>query len=366
MSSKAGNPSLLDNPPEGSGWRLRPVRPDDEAGIVASFEQANSRALTAEAWRWKLGKPAGSAATAWVAVDGAERPICHYAGIPCRLRLPAGVFDALVAVDAWTVPEFRRQGIFTRCAEWIHEYWRRAGFVGLLGAPNEQWGSRGRLLGWRPLFPLKWQIRPLRPEAIVARRLRLPAVGRLGIFSSAWNGLWAIRSGSRQKGASAIEVRELAGEPMEDLPRSDPSSWGLERGADRVRWRYLDCPLHDYRTLIARHQGRDAGYAVFRLAEDQGRRFAFVAELGCAASEPQVRGALITEIVSRAKAAGADAIATLAVPSTDAYGAWRRHGFVFSWGSFGIHCRPFNQAMDPAVLREPSRWDMVGGDLDVI
>ncbi len=364
--------SVSQKPPETAEWRLRAARPDDEEGIREGFARVNGRPMSHETWHWKLRTQPALVENVWVAVDRQERPIFHYAGIPCRLRLPSGTFDALVAVDLWTLPEARRQGVFSRCAAWVHETWRRAGIVGLLGAPNEQFGSRDHFLGWRPLFPLRWQIRPLRPEAIAARRLKVPALQRLGVFGSLWNTFWDV--GLRRRGMRpepGIEIREVENELALGLPSPGPTSaeptpFGLERGESWVRWRYLSCPHHCYRILVARRRDRILGYGVYRVEETDGRRFAFVAELMVVDGDPAVRNALMDAVIARGLAAGAVAIAALGMPSTGPYRAWRRRGFVFSWGSFGIQCLPFAKAMDPAALRDPRRWDLAGGDFDVI
>ncbi|MEM7588333.1 MAG: hypothetical protein AAF560_33405, partial [Acidobacteriota bacterium] len=82
-------------PPDDSGWRLRAVRDGDEAAILAGFERVYGRRMSPATWRWKLRARPALTDTSWVAVDRDQRPIFHYAGIPCRLRLPAGDFDIL-------------------------------------------------------------------------------------------------------------------------------------------------------------------------------------------------------------------------------------------------------------------------------
>ncbi len=362
-------------PPSDQAWRLRGYQPGDERAILAGFERVYGWQMTEATWRWKLKTRESLTENVWVAVDRREQPIFHYAGIPCRLQLPDGTFDALVAVDLWTLPEYRRQGMFTRCAGWIHEHWREAGYVGLIGAPNEQFGSRDRYLGWRPLFPLRWQIRPIRPQAIAARRLGFAGSSRAHGIDRLWNRWWdrgaKIPTGwvvhaaeNRSPNAGAL----TAG--CDVMPQTS-ASWGLERGTEWVRWRYQACPRFDYSVLIARHHkrdgnGLDGGYLVYRIEELAGRRFGFIAEVVAEGNDPVVIEALMTAGIARLVSAGVDAIASLAVPSTDLYRRWRRRGFLFSWGSFGVQCLPFSAQMDPQVLRDPQRWSLTGGDFDVI
>ncbi len=353
-------------PPSDVGWQLRGYQPGDEAALLAGFEQVYGWQMPETTWRWKLKTREALTENIWVVVDRQGQPIFHYAGIPCRLRLPSGIFDALVAVDLWTLPEYRRQGLFTRCAGWIHEHWRQAGYVGLLGAPNEQFGSRDRYLGWRPLFPLRWQIRPLRPEAIIARRLGVPGLSRARGISRLWNQWWDRGAKSSPLECEILNLSQGETFAADDrLPKS-AAPWGVERGTDWVRWRYQTCPRFDYSVLVARCQHRACGYLAYRVEDLPDRRFGFIAEMVAEGDDPGIIETLIIAGVERLAAEGVDAIATLAIPSTDHYRRWRRHGFLFSWGSFGVQCLPFSESMDPKTLRDPGQWSLMGGDFDVI
>ena len=354
--------SAPQEPPAEADWRLRPYRSGDEVLLREGFERVFGRPISEATWQWKLKTRPAPTENVWLAVDRDERPVFHYAGIPCRLRLPAGCFDAMVAVDLWTLPEYRRRGIFTRCASWVHEHWRRAGVVGLLGAPNEQYGSRDRYLGWRRLLPLRWLIRPLRPEAIAARRLGISLLERVR-----WPGrLWDRLSDVRPETAPGIEIRLETPAGLAGEQRLDTARCCLERSEPWIRWRYLQCPRYDYSVLVARRKDRMVGYLAYRLDDAESGSFAFIAELAASPEDPGVREALIGAAIERLRDAGSVAVATLAVPSTDLYRAWRRRGFLFSWGDFGIQCLPLRDEMSPGDLRDPSLWDLSGGDFDVI
>ena len=99
-------------PPRGDGWRLRAYREGDERWIVQQFERVFRRRISAELWRWKFKTFPSPVENVWLAVDGDDRPIFQYAAMPHRLRLPTGTADALVLVDLWTAPEYRRRNIF--------------------------------------------------------------------------------------------------------------------------------------------------------------------------------------------------------------------------------------------------------------
>ena len=76
----------------------------------------------------------------------------------------------------------------------------------ILGMPNENHGSRARILGWRSLTSLQWMLLPLRPERMLARKLRVPWLGRhLWFVGDAWRSLMVH---ARQRTAE-IDVREV-------------------------------------------------------------------------------------------------------------------------------------------------------------
>ncbi len=362
-----------DRPPHGNGWRLRAYRDGDEHEIVRQFERVFGRRISPEFWRWKLKTSPSPAENVWLAVDGDDRPIFQYAAMPRRLRLPTGTVDALVLVDLWTAPEYRGRRIFTESANWVHDYWRRSGIAGVLSPFNARGQPRYRRFGWEYLFPLRWQIRPLRPEAIAARRLGVSGLQHWRFLGRAWNGLW-----DRGPLSPALEIREVDDAQMLALTRAEGGRTGprntgsgpprarfaLEHDANWVRWRYLDCPRHRFAVLSARRASEPAGHLAYRIEESEGRRFAFVAEIVGRAQDTQ--RTLIDAALARCKGRGAIAVATLAAPGTDLYRALRRRGFLFSWGSFWVHWLPLQTEPAPEQLRDPRLWEMTGGDYDVI
>src|SRR5258706_11274886 len=170
-------------------WSIRAYRPGDERALVALFERVFGRAISEAHWRWKLKQPASPVENVWLAVHG-DAPIFQYAGIPTRYRLPTGEVTAMVSVDTMTAPEFQRRGLLGSVGRHVYETWRAAGVPFVIGLPNERWGSRAGALGWEPLFSLQWLARPLRPEAILARRLEWPAPARLTALGVLWDGIW--------------------------------------------------------------------------------------------------------------------------------------------------------------------------------
>ena len=305
-------------------WRVRPYRPGDESALVELFEEVFHRSISKDHWRWKLKQRPSPAENVWLAVDEDDRPVFHIGGIPCRFQLPAGSCPGMVMVDSMTAPQVRRRGLLTAVWQQMRAKWRDAGISMLIGLPNEQWGSRRAALGWQPLFPLKWLVRPLRPEALLARRLKLSLPSHLSVVGKLWNGLWD----RRDRASPWVSVRELdaAGAEIDSVWRKCQPliSASIVRDSAWVNWRYFAAPHFEYRVLLAECRDQAAGYAVYRVHEAAGRKLGFIAEMFTAPHDFESRGALLAEILRRLKVEGAEAAVSLAVPHTEPFRALRR------------------------------------------
>ncbi len=247
-------------------WSIRAYRPGDERALVALFERVFGRAISEAHWRWKLRQQPSPVENVWLAVDD-DRPIFHYAGIPTRYRLPAGEATAMVSVDTMTAPEFQRRGLLGSVGRHVYDAWRAAGVPFVLGLPNERWGSRAGALGWQPLFSLQRLVRPLRPEAILARRLKQPALARLTPIGGLWNAIWRMRS--RGDGALRVRAVDRAGPEFDQLWQRCGAGVPVSviRDSAWVNWRYLDAPAFAYRVLLAERDRQPVGYAAYRVEQ---------------------------------------------------------------------------------------------------
>lgn len=345
-------------------WRLRTLETGDDRGVVELLERGFDRPFTEASWRWKVKRRTSPAPNVFLAVDGDEKPIFHYAGIHRRLELSDDSRDVMIAVDGVSDPDFRRRGLLTSGTRAAHERWSAAGVAYVLGLPNEQWGSRIEALDWRPLFPLRWRIRPLRPEFLLARKLRIPALGKLSLAGRLWNRLW---HPSTPQDLQLLDIDEF-GPEFDRFLGKHSESLALQRDRDWLRWRYLSCPDHDYRVVAAyrsRPEGAElAGYAVFRLGKED--RVGFIAEVVTVPASHPIRRALIAGVVERLGTLGASAVAALAAPTGDLHRSLVRGGFLFSWGEFMVHCVSLRPDLAEAVPKDPGLWRLQGGDFDVV
>ncbi len=328
------------------------------------WTEAFGRPLTEAAWRWKAkGRPASTENVA-VAVGADDRPIFQFIGIPCPALVLGARRTVMVGADVVTAPEFRRCGVFTDTARRLFDSWRDAGIALVLGLANDpRWGSRAAALGYERYFPLRWRIRPLRPERLLARKIGVGAFAELRAAGDLWNRIWD------RALPPEITVRPLAG----PSPEID-AVW--ERGArhlqtslvrDRawVAWRYADHPSGDYRLTLAERTGKPTGYAAYRVARKEGRTVVHVAEIFAPSDRTAVR-ALVRDIVARSLEEDADSVVTLAVPGSDVDRELRRAGFLFSPGAYRLEVIRLDATLPATLLADPARWWLAGGDFDVI
>lgn len=328
------------------------------------FGNVFGRAITEDYWRWKLQRPPATLDNVWIALCE-EQPVFQYGGIPTRFWLAQAPATTMVAVDAMTAPAFRRRGLLTEVVGQAHAAWRQSGVAFVLGLPNEQWGSRTRAVGWQPLFPLQWLVRPLRPEAFLARRLRMPVLRRASLPARLWNGFLQRRL--RRDPAIVTEPVAEADDSFDRLWQRCRSDWMFSTVRDRewVRWRFVASPAHRYELTLARRGGEPVGYMAHRLVRTEDRVSAYLAELLAAEADMPTRNALLFDLIARLQSQQAQALMTLAVPGTPLFRWLRGAGFVAGRG-FPVHIIPLQGDLPTQSLQQPQLWNLSGADFDVI
>ncbi len=358
---------------------VRPARAADLPSILALHEQTFGRPLHETAWRWKFARHAAhSIPLVWVAVDAQERLIGHYGAVPREIRLGKdSPLTAMTAFDGMTDARVRRQGVYTRLVRHAHEAWREAGVACVLGLPNEQYGSRLQALDWRLLFSLRWFLRPLRPEALLARKLRVPFLGRLTAIGGLWNRLAdrplmpPVSDQATGEPAATLAVHsgadaafEALAESLNALDRGLLDHSGLDRGSAWLTWRYLESRPHRYQLHTARNEQGVEGYLAWRFDRESPAPFGLIAETH--APTDAVHDALLLAAITAMRKQDALAVAALAVPGSVTDRRLRRAGFRFSWGSFDVRCVPLRDDLPWNRLQDRLRLAIAGGDFDVV
>lgn len=341
--------------------KIRPYRRGDEHGIVDLFGRCFGREISLAHWQWKMKSCSADYENIWVAMDR-NRYVGQYTGIPFDAWIRGRRRPAIAPVDAMVDPEMRRRGILTRMVNHAHENWHRAGVYFAVGLPNEQWGSRTTALGWVPLFPLRWQLRILRPESVLARRLGIESLARLtpvGAFSRRLLGratadpdicVQGVHEAHRNLDVIANDARR-------------PEAIHLVRGSTWVERRYLRCPSANYHVVLAKRGDDPVGYAVFSLRGSTSVQ-ATLTEVTTKNDDQAAYFTLVKDVERRCLEARADVIRTLSVPGTINFQRLSRCGFLSGRAAFMLQYVPLQPEMQ--AMRRLENWHFEGGDFDVV
>jgi hypothetical protein len=344
---------------------VRPYRAGDERELVQLFRQVFGTAITEAHWRWKLQRALPALDNVWLAVSADDKPVFQYAGIPTRFSLAGHPTTVMVSVDTMTAVEYRRRGLLTQVAQQAYSNWQQNGIAFVFGLPNNQWGSRTRALGWQALFPLQWLVRPLRPQALIARRLKIPLVAHAPGIQRLWNGYF----NSRLRTDRTVQT-EYVREADESFDRiwekcSLDSLYSTVRDRDWLQRRFLSSPSGGYEISLARRKGEPTGYCVHRLIRAGERVSACIADILVPAADPDSRDALLRVLIEDLLPTGAETLTALAVPGTSTFLWLRRAGF-FPRHAFSTELVPLAAQLPMESMRDPSNWNLNGADFDVV
>lgn len=346
---------------QGSGIDIREYQPGDEHGLVDLFERCSGRAMSVAQWHWKMQGGTPGYENVWIATHSG-RPVGQYAGSPMVAWIHGQRQPAVAIFDVMVDPEMRRAGVLTRMAIRAHDCWRQAGVHFAFGLPNEQWGGRIEALGIKPLFSLRWLVRILRPESVLARHLGIAGLAR---FAPA--GAVTRRMLGRAAADPCIELRELhaASDELDIVAGNaiQPDTVHPARGSDWVERRYLRCPNADYHVLLATRDDNPVAYGVYGLNGSTPCQ-ATITEVTSDANDQAAYAAIVHEIERRCVERGVETIRILAAPGTFHYRRLRQYGFLPRRAAFRFHYVSLQQDMQP--LTNLDVWHFQGGDFDVV
>jgi hypothetical protein len=345
-------------------FSIRPWRSGDEPELTRLFQKTFGHPITADHWRWKLRSQPCSFDNVWLAVNE-DKPVFQYAGIPLRFKLAHQTVQAVVSVDTMTAPEFRRRGLLTQVGERAYSSWRAAQVAFVIGLPNENWGTRAQALGWQRLFPLQWLIRPLRPETLLAARLKWPALRHATLLGAVWN--TAMQSRVRRAETIQVAPAEQAGSEFDQIWERCRADWTFSTIRDRqwIQWRFLSSPSCKYELSVARRDGEPTGYLSYSVTQSGGRVSACLAELCAARADSATRNSLLAQLIERLRKTAAESVRTLAVPGTAEYAWLRRAGF-FPSHAFSVQFVPLMSTLPVDRMLDRQQWNLTGADFDVI
>ncbi len=264
------------------GYSLRGYRPGDEEAILELFQVSFGRDLSLEEWTWRYADNPWGGPRISLAFSPGGQLVCQYCAYPVRWRgLPPTSPAASHQVgDTMTRPSARGVGrgptsLLARSARYFY-------LVQCKGRVAFNYGfNTGNILRFSNRFLDVRQV-----EDVPYREL--PAAARLGGYA---------RLGRRYD-LRRITERSGIDAGFDALFERVSDRYGLlvERSAEYVRWRYLDCPIEDPELIAAYRRGRLAAWVA-------AMRFPDRVEWGDALVDPAERPAL-RALVDKIRAPG--------------------------------------------------------------
>ncbi len=335
---------------------IRPYREGDEQGILellnAVFAEDDPayEPRSMAAWRWEYAEnPAGKEVV--VAQEPSGRIVAHYACIPYKVIIQGETSRCGQGVDSMVHQDYRRglqnKGLFLRTSEFFFQcYGQPAVNAYGFGFPNKKAFRLGvRKLGYQPIHA---------PLLTLGRNL----------FESPAESLPA-ELPPPCPGLEQMEEIFSMDERVEQLwQRLAPEfSMGIIRDASYLNWRYLRCPLGQYRAFALVKDGKIQGMYICR-ENWTGPPILALSEFLVPAADTETLAVLLTHACSHARSQNQQRVELWLPPNSAQFTAVLNEGFRSEESPFNLCIKIYGaQRLDPQWVRD--HWCFSIGDADV-
>ena len=139
---------------EPKSWIIRSYREGDEHEILDLWRLVFQQERSLDHWVWKFKRNRVHVALACTALE--QKIVGHYPTIPIKINFMGEPVLACVIVDVAIHPDFRRQNMFVKTAQYCFEESKKNGTCVILGFPGPtSYPGHVRRLGLKPITHLK-------------------------------------------------------------------------------------------------------------------------------------------------------------------------------------------------------------------
>jgi len=339
---------------------------DDEADALTLYEAVYGRPKSLLYHRWKFyGMPTAlDVVPLWYA-DANDRLVGQLGGTCIRFKLGRDVHPALQLGEAFTHPDFRRQGVLTALNEASSAHWREAGFSFGYGIPNDKWGTRSQAFGYQKLLPLTWYFCRMRPAARLRGRIPL---GEAGLSLLDWPARRRWRQFMHAGHGVDVEPVTSAGPEFDAIWERVGGQYEALLVRDRawVQYRIFDAPGFGYTVLTARAGNEARGYIAYRMRPGAHPATADLVDCFTAPDDIGARAALLGAMLEDVYARGAAVVRAQLVPGGALAQSCLLAGFRPPHLGLDLTMVPQVMREAPPVLRDPARFFITGADQDLV
>jgi len=217
---------------------VAPYTPGDESKILELFKLTFNKQMSPDYWNWRFASNPAGRQMIELAWDGATLA-GHYAVSPVKMSINGRESLTALSMTTMTHPDYRKRGIFVTLAQSLYRRLDKEGVVGVWGFPNDN-SYHGFMakLNWFPL----------------ARIPKLQCKNCQGVVIP-----------PDEERQDILEVYRIDNRFDELWQRIDKDNLNLVvRDSKYLQWRYLECPLNEYRVFILPESGGISGYLVLK------------------------------------------------------------------------------------------------------
>ncbi len=350
----------------GPGLTLRPMDRADLELFRACFAKNSPRPRSLEALTWQYFGNATGRLYVDVAVppDGASLAAI-YASLPGTMRIGGERRLVLQSLDTLTDEAYRGKGLFVTLAKATFARAAEGGAALIYGFPNGS-SAHGffKKLGWSPLDPVPFLIRPLRTKYVVDR---LGLAKRIGPVASLVPDVALVvprlfARGTLPRGVVSLDAADARMTRLWDRFATGIGC-AIERDEAYLQWRLFERPGSHYRVLgVEADDGSELRALVAYTVETKhGGRIGYVMDLLHDRSLAGYRAgsrALGAAVHGMAEE-GADSILAWSMRHSPNFPVYARHGFVplpEKMRPIELHVgvRAFDPAVEPIVSKRES------------
>jgi GNAT superfamily N-acetyltransferase len=261
-------------------------------------------------WQWEFGR-----GRMFVARDR-SRVVAHLGFVPQTWRIDGASHAGMLAVDAMTDPDYRRQGLFHRVAAFARESLKNSIALSTAFQIRDAVLPPMEANGWRTI-------------------LRAPVLVKVNVGRAF---------------AKPVELPELKGAIAEEFLTRVAH---VERTDAHLQWRFAANSLY-------RIDASDNAYVVSRRTTLRGYDTLAIADIGWRPGSSREGRVLLAEVLARGRSEGVRLAATLLSLSHPAMSAMVRSGFLPSPHRF----RFLVNAFDERIRVSRARWALTWADTD--
>ncbi|MBI4523753.1 MAG: GNAT family N-acetyltransferase [Deltaproteobacteria bacterium] len=222
------------------GLDIRAVQEGDEEQVARFYYRAAGVSSPPEYWRWKYFESPAGAAAVFIALDH-NQIVGRFGILPIKARINGKEVLAAEVVDGDVLQSYRKGGLLFELVASARQAAMEKGTRFEFGfGPQEKTAIGFRTLGAGLVAPVHRVVKIVFPliSALAGAAATNVQVKEIRYFDPSFDELW-----KKWRGGEIAVVRDSA----------------------YLNWRYLKCPVADYKVFTAERSGELSGFAVLEI-----------------------------------------------------------------------------------------------------